>query len=169
VSVWRKVAKYDERLPTVNALELKLPPLALGFLVAVGMWLLARSTPALVLSLPGRGAIAALLAGIGFAIAAAGIVEFGRARTTVNPMNPEAATAMVTSGIYRFSRNPMYLGFLFALAGWAAYLSHLLAVAVLPVFVAYMNRFQIIPEERALAAKFGRQFEDYRRSARRWL
>ena len=63
----------------------------------------------------------------------------------------------------------MYLGFLFALLGWAVFLSHLLAIALLPFFVLYMNRFQIEPEERALLAKFGEQFNEYRRSVRRWL
>jgi protein-S-isoprenylcysteine O-methyltransferase Ste14 len=153
----------------MNALELKLPPLALVLSVAIAMWLLSRSTAALEFTLPGRLAIAVMLVGIGFAISAAGVMQFRQAKTTVNPITPEATTTMVTSGVYRFSRNPMYLGFLFALAGWAAFLSHVLAFALLPLFVAYMNRFQIIPEERALAAKFGRQFEDYRNSVRRWL
>jgi protein-S-isoprenylcysteine O-methyltransferase Ste14 len=153
----------------VTALELKVPPVAIVFAVAVGMWLLSRSTAALRFAMPGRVAVAVVLAGMGFAISAAGVMHFRRAKTTVNPLNPEAATAMVTSGIYRFSRNPMYLGFLIALTGWAAFLSHVLAFALLPVFVAYMNRFQIMAEERALAAKFGRQFSDYRNSVRRWV
>lgn len=153
----------------MNALELKLPPVALVFGVAIGMWLLSRSTAALDFALPFRLAVAVMLAGIGLAISVAGVMQFRQARTTVNPITPEATTTMVTSGVYRFSRNPMYLGFLFVLAGWAAFLSHVLAFALLPFFVAYMNRFQIIPEERTLAAKFGRQFSDYRNSVRRWL
>jgi protein-S-isoprenylcysteine O-methyltransferase Ste14 len=76
---------------------------------------------------------------------------------------------MVTSGVYGVSRNPMYVGFLLVLIGWAAFLSHALAFALLPLFVAYMNRFQIEPEERALSAKFGGQFQEYRRSVRRWV
>ena len=63
----------------------------------------------------------------------------------------------------------MYVGFLLALIGWAAYLSHALALVLLPVFVAYMNRFQISPEERALSAKFGPEFDTYKQSVRRWL
>lgn len=76
---------------------------------------------------------------------------------------------MVTSGVYRVSRNPMYLGFLLALAWWVVFLSHLLAFALLPLFMWYMNRFQIVPEERALAAKFGSEFTEYSRAVRRWL
>ncbi len=90
-------------------------------------------------------------------------------KTTVNPLTPEATTTMVTSGIYRFTRNPMYLGFLLILAGWAIALSHLLAFVILPLFVWYMNRFQILPEERALASKFPEAFTAHKRSVRRWL
>jgi protein-S-isoprenylcysteine O-methyltransferase Ste14 len=84
-------------------------------------------------------------------------------------MKPDAASSLVADGVYRWTRNPMYLGFLIALAGWAAYLANVASALVLPLFVLYMNRFQIVPEERALAARFGPQFEDYRRSVRRWL
>ena len=105
----------------------------------------------------------------GIAIALAGVMKFHQAKTTVNPIRPEKTSAMVTSGVYRLSRNPMYLGFLLALVAWAIWLSHALAFAFLPFFVIYMNRFQIIPEERALAAKFGGKFTEYRNSVRRWL
>lgn len=106
---------------------------------------------------------------VGVAIILAGFLAFLRAKTTVNPLTPEATTAMVTSGIYRFSRNPMYLGFLVVLTGWAMYLSNLLAFAFLPLFVLYINRFQIVPEERALCAKFSHVFTAYKCSVRRWL
>lgn len=99
----------------------------------------------------------------------AGVLSFRRMETTVNPLTPEATTTMVTSGIYRFSRNPMYLGFLFVLVGWAIHLSNLLGFAFLPLFVWYMNRFQILPEERALASKFYEVFTAYKRSVRRWI
>jgi protein-S-isoprenylcysteine O-methyltransferase Ste14 len=76
---------------------------------------------------------------------------------------------MVTSGIYQYTRNPMYLGMLLALAGWTTFLSHYLAYAVLPVFVIYMNRFQIGPEERVLASLFAKDFAAYHTKVRRWL
>ena len=96
-------------------------------------------------------------------------MAFRRAKTTVNPITPEATTTMVTSGLYRFSRNPMYLGLLVVLIGWALFLSHPLAFAVLPLFVLYMNRFQIIPEEQILSAKFAHQFTAYKETVRRWV
>ena len=99
----------------------------------------------------------------------AGFYEFQKAKTTFNPMTPDAASSVVTSGIYHVSRNPMYVGFLLLLTTWAIFLSHPLPFLFLPVFVTYMNRFQISPEERALSAKFGEEYDAYKRSVRRWL
>ena len=100
---------------------------------------------------------------------AAALFGFGKARTTVNPLKPEATSKIVTTGIYRFSHNPMYLGFLLFLLAWAVFLSNASAYFFLPAFVFYMNCFQIIPEERALAEKFGEQFKKYRLTVRRWI
>ena len=151
-----------------NALETKVPPLALIFLFGALMWLLS-AYPVFTIALAWRSAFALIFCTVGLAIVLAGVLTFRRAKTTVNPLTPEATTTMVTSGIYRFTRNPMYLGFLFVLAGWAIYLSNLLAFALLPLFVWYMNRFQILPEERALGAKFSHAFTAYKRSVRRWV
>jgi protein-S-isoprenylcysteine O-methyltransferase Ste14 len=113
--------------------------------------------------------VAVALAAAGVAIALAGVAEFRRSRTTVHPQHPEKASAVVTRGVYRWTRNPMYLGLLLALAGWSIFLANLAALAGLPLFVAYMNRFQIGPEERALSAKFGPAYASYLVSVRRWL
>ena len=79
------------------------------------------------------------------------------------------SSSVVASGVYRHSRNPMYLGLLLVLSGWALYLSNAAPALLLPAFVGYMNRFQIEPEERILAAKFGAPFTDYVAAVRRWL
>ena len=133
------------------------------------MWGASTQLPALAFALPGRIAISLALGGAGIGFAFAGIVAFRKAMTTVNPMKPGAASALVTSGAYRFSRNPMYVGLLFALSGWAIYLSHVVVFLLLPAFVAYMDRYQISPEERALSSKFGEDFAAYKRSVRKWL
>ena len=150
-------------------LELKVPPVLLFALVAGAMYGLARGLPMWTLPLPGRAAVAVALAAIGVAIGLAGVAEFRRSRTTVHPQHPEKASAVVTRGIYCWTRNPMYLGLLLALAGWAIFLANLAALAGLPAFVAWMNRFQIQPEERILAAKFGAPFTAYMAAVRRWL
>jgi protein-S-isoprenylcysteine O-methyltransferase Ste14 len=119
--------------------------------------------------IPGSAGIALGLALFSVVIALAGVVAFRVNKTTVNPLNPDAASTVVSNGIYRYSRNPMYLGFLLALAAWAIYLSNALAALFLPAFVAYMNRFQIKPEERTLLAKFGPAFSQYVAAVRRWV
>ncbi len=153
----------------MRALELKVPPLVVVLVVAAAMWLVATWVPSLSVAIPWRVAIAASLAVVGLAFAVAGVLAFRRARTTVNPTTPEATSSIVATGVYRISRNPMYVGMLFLLAGWATFVSNLLALLLLPVFVVYMNLFQIGPEERALSAHFGREYASYMRSVRRWL
>lgn len=153
----------------MNSLELRVPPLAVVLLAGLLMGLIAVATPPLALPPAVRwgGAAAGILLGILAALA--GVLTFRRARTTVNPLRPEAASALVANGIYRCTRNPMYLGMLLVLTGWAVYLARPWALLVLPAFVVYMNRFQIGPEERALEAIFGAEFDAYRNRVRRWL
>lgn len=153
----------------MQRLELKIPPVVVWLISAGAMLGVARFAPGLSFSLTGRPVIATVLVALGIAVALAGVVAFRRKRTTVNPLDPGASTSLVSSGIYRVSRNPMYLGFLLALAGWAAYLSNSGAAIFLPAFVAYMTRFQIKSEERALLAKFGSEFMQYLARVRRWL
>jgi protein-S-isoprenylcysteine O-methyltransferase Ste14 len=134
---------------------------------ALLMWLVAFS--AFDFALPGREIMAAVLFSVALIIGLSAVFGFHRAKTTVNPLKPEASTALVTGGIYRWTRNPMYLAMLLVLIAWACIVSNFAALAILPLFVAYLNRFQIGPEERALQARFGAGFESYRRKVRRWL
>jgi protein-S-isoprenylcysteine O-methyltransferase Ste14 len=150
-------------------LELRLPPPVVMAAVALLMWLAARALPAFDFSLPARGALAAVLAVLGLLIAGVAFVQFRRAGTTVNPTRPHESALLVVHGIYRLSRNPMYLGDLLILAAWAVWLASGPAFLGLPLFVAYLNHFQIVPEERMLEARFGAAYAAYRRAARRWL
>lgn len=149
-------------------MELKIPPLALVVIAAIAMWLAARVSPFAV-GLPGRPVVALLFVIAGIAICATGVITFRLAKTTVDPRTPGKASALVDSGIYRLTRNPMYLGFVLALFGWAYWLSNLLAFIVIPVFILYMNRFQIGPEERALEGLFGEDYRRYCGNVRRWI
>lgn len=153
----------------MNSLELRVPPLALVIGVALLMWLLAETIPAWVFAMQAQSIISICLTSAGVLAVLAGASAFRKAKTTVNPMVPESSSALVTGGIYGMSRNPMYLGFLIMLAGWGVHLGSLPAICMLPVFVIYMNRFQIGPEEKALSAKFGDQYVNYMSRVRRWL
>jgi protein-S-isoprenylcysteine O-methyltransferase Ste14 len=154
---------------SANALELKIPPLAVGLVTAGLMGLAAWRLPNLTFALPGRAFAAGGLAVAGAVVSILGVASFRRARTTVNPMTPGSATSLVTAGIYRRTRNPMYLGFLLILCALAVALSNALAAALLPGFVLYLTRFQIRPEERALEARFGPEFAAYKGRVRRWI
>jgi protein-S-isoprenylcysteine O-methyltransferase Ste14 len=149
--------------------ELKIPPVAVVLLLGTAMWAAARFAPALRFDLPAARIVAAGLAAVGTIVAALGVASFRRARTTVNPLRPDAAASLVITGIYRRTRNPMYLGMLLVLLGWGLSLHSIPALVISAAFVPLMNRLQIIPEERALAARFGHAFTDYQAKVRRWL
>jgi protein-S-isoprenylcysteine O-methyltransferase Ste14 len=153
----------------MKGMELKVPPLPLALVFGVLMWAIDHWLP----MRTDRSIVRTTIALLAFALAATiigtAIVGFRRARTTVDPFHPETASAIVTTGIYRFTRNPMYLGFLFALAGWAVFLGNAASALMPLLFIAYMNRFQIAPEERALRTRFGTAYETYKRSVRRWI
>jgi protein-S-isoprenylcysteine O-methyltransferase Ste14 len=153
----------------VHALELKVPPPAFALFIALLMWLVSWAVPQFGFDFPGRVVVAVALGAVGTITILLGAAAFRSAKTTFNPMKPEASTSLVVSGIYKFTRNPMYLGVLLILAGWAAFLSNLLALLLLPAFVLYMNRFQIASEERALRSMFPEKFAVYERRVRRWL
>lgn len=153
----------------MHRLELKIPPLVVGVFIAACMWLASWSMPALAFTFALHRIVAVSLGLAGVVIAGLGVVSFGRAKTTVNPMKPDSSSSLVTSGIYGVTRNPMYLGLLVALVGWALFLSNALAFLLLPAFIFYMNRFQIEPEERALTTLFGQEFVEYRSRVRRWI
>jgi protein-S-isoprenylcysteine O-methyltransferase Ste14 len=153
----------------MSMLELKVPPVVLVLLAAVVMWLVSSVAPSFTWSLPYRQVVALTLAVTGGIITILGVIAFRQAHTTVNPTNPQSASSLVSNGIYQVSRNPMYLGFLLALFGLAVFFSNALSLVVLPAFVAYMNHFQIAPEERALTVVFGQEFTTYTEKVRRWI
>ena len=150
-------------------LELKIPPPLVAIITASAMYGVAKLLPVLMLSPSVRAGTALALAVVGASFDVAGLMAFRRAKTTVNPMAPHQSTSVVSTGIYRFTRNPMYLGLVFLLLAWAVYLSSAWALLGVPVFMAYITRFQIQPEESVLAARFGRGYVDYCARVRRWL
>ncbi|WP_312205756.1 methyltransferase family protein [Pseudomonas kuykendallii] len=154
----------------MGALENRIPPPLVATLFGLLMWLAARQLPGtLQLPIEWRIGLAMLVLIAGVAICLAGVLSFRHARTTVNPLKPETASALVCSGVYRYTRNPMYLGFATALLAWAIYLAWPPALLGVLGFVLYLNRFQIEPEERALAGLFGSDFEQYCSRVKRWL
>lgn len=152
----------------MHALQLKIPPPLVATLVALAMWLSAHvlaGAPSTPFGLTFGGPVALF----GGAVSASGFFACRLARTTINPMHPERSSSLVTSGVFRVSRNPMYVGLVITLAGWAIHLPASPAVVGPMAFALYIHRFQILPEERILSAIFGAEYETYKARVRRWL
>ena len=150
-------------------LELRIPPPVVGLIVAGGMWIVAHLPPILPLPELVRLSVAVVLGAVGVAVAIGGVISFRRAQTTVNPLKPETSAALVSTGPYSFTRNPMYLGMALALFAWAVYLSSIWSLPGPVLFALYITRFQIVPEERVLDRLFGAPFAAYKKRVRRWL
>jgi len=153
----------------MSSLNLKIPPPVIMVICMALAWVVARSTPGFTYLLPARITITMILVLAGLSLALSGFFAFRKAKTTLNPHTPEKSTSIVRSGPYGFSRNPMYLGLAFTLLGFCAYFANPLTFVAVVAFVAYITRFQIMPEERVLLEMFGESYAQYTRSVRRWI
>jgi protein-S-isoprenylcysteine O-methyltransferase Ste14 len=147
----------------LSALETRIPPPLVALILGAIAW--GIGGPAL--DFPGRTIFAIHAASLGLAVEIVAALAFVKRKTTLLPWAPERTGTLVTSGLFRFSRNPMYVGQALLLAAWVLYLWTWIALLAVPAHVLYMNRFQIGPEERILAAKFGNEYESYRSRVRR--
>jgi protein-S-isoprenylcysteine O-methyltransferase Ste14 len=152
----------------MSVLENRIPP-PLAFLATAGlMWFLASMTTVIIVPPWLRYLITGVLL-IGALVAPWAILAFRKAVTTIDPLHIERASALVTTGPFALTRNPMYLGLTLLLLAWAVILSAPWVLIGPIAFVLFITRFQIIPEERAMLAKFGAAYEEYQRRVRRWI
>lgn len=150
-------------------LELKIPPAVVTLIVAAAMWWIDQNITHDWVTFGTHFWFSMIFLGIGGVLGLLGLVEFYRQSTSINPHQPYHASRLVTNGIYNISRNPMYLGLLMILIGYGFYLGNILVLFMIPLFVRYMNRYQIIPEEKVMQEKFGKEFNKYKSEVRRWL
>ena len=153
----------------MTALENRLPPPVAALAVALAMLVTAWSTPALALPAAVRFGGAALLFAFAGVMGAGAVRSFARAKTTINPVNIERASSLVTTGVYGVSRNPMYVALTSLLLALAVGLANGWTFAGPALFALFITRFQIVPEERTMQAKFGAAYAAYRGRVRRWL
>lgn len=153
----------------MKALELKIPPALLALIFGAGMWAIDQLFPQFKQNWLWHNTAAQLVFGLAVVLIVAGIISFRMAKTTVDPTHPEKATTIVNTGVYKFTRNPMYLGFLLGLLAFVLNLANPITLIFLPMFLLYMNQFQIKPEERALTALFGESYLQYCKTVRRWI
>lgn len=154
---------------TLRNLETKIPAPVVAISAGGSMKLYALSAGVSIDASPILAELGIRLAQLSAVIALLAFASLGLARTTFNPLDPSRASTLVTGGIYRLSRNPIYLSLLLLLVAYAVRLGAWVEWLGPAVFVAYVTRFQIIPEERILAAKFGAAFHAYRQRTRRWI
>lgn len=152
-------------------LKLRIPPPVWFLFCVIFMWLLAQGLPC---HLPNYQymavvALSGVIGIIGIMIAILALAAIHKAKTTISPFQPENTRQIVDWGIYRYSRNPMYLALLLGLVIWALLLGSLFAWLVVPLFIWIMTYFQIYPEEQILSKKFGQVYVDYLSKVRRWL
>lgn len=150
-------------------MNLLIPPPLVVAILAVAMWGTNRvlEVGRITSTLQDPLAIALLIAAT--ALMAAAVVPFVKKKTTINPLKPANASQLITGSVFRYSRNPIYLADLLLLAALAAWLGHVANIVWLVVFVLYMNRFQIRPEEAVLRTLFGTEYATYCARVRRWL
>lgn len=151
----------------MHRLHNRVPPALIVAVYGLLMWL-GSSVEGLRLT-PWQSLFASVLLLLAGAICLAAVLGFRRASTTVNPLAPQQASSLVVNGIYRYSRNPMYLGFAIALLAWAIALGSLDAFLGVGAFVLTIQWLQIAPEERALEKRFGKVFQLYKARVRRWI
>lgn len=150
-------------------MKLLIPPPVQGLIAGLAIWGLAKWFPEYALTLPGQMPLAVAIAGSGLLIDLVSVFAFLLAKTTVNPLSPQNTNTLVVSGLYKISRNPMYLGMLLILTGWTIWLGNPLGVLPVFLFVVSITYLQIKPEERALEEKFGDSYRDYKQRVRRWI
>jgi protein-S-isoprenylcysteine O-methyltransferase Ste14 len=150
-------------------MKLKVPPVIVVAITAFLMWVIEKylSVEFVEFNTPKWFMISTAITGI--LVIVLGVVQFYIKKTTVNPHKPEDSTSLVSSGIYRISRNPMYLGMLILLVFYGQYLGVGLVFLVFPIFIWYMNAFQIKPEEEMMIQLFGDEYKDYQKKVRRWI
>jgi len=153
----------------MKASQLNIPPPIITILCAACMWLIAKLTPNYSHEYPFCKSAAFIISIFGGIISVLAMYSFFLAKTTINSVKLNTTSSIVVSGIYSYTRNPMYLGLLLVLFGWFLFLSNIFAAIVIPLFILFMNYFQISPEEKALELKFGQAFVLYKSKVRRWL
>ena len=150
-------------------MKLKIPPALVFLIFGLLMYLLAKWLPVGYFDFFGRIYLMVLLLVLAVIVALTALFQFFKSKTTIDPTSPGKASKLVMDGIYKFSRNPMYLALLLLLIAWGLWLGNAFNTLLAAGFVGYMNRFQIVPEEEMLLQIFGKVYQQYSVKVRRWF
>jgi len=150
-------------------LRLKIPPPVVGLTIGLIIFLIDQFWSSTRIDSIIFKSLGCVLLCFGLLIEVWAVGMFLRARTTVNPLKPQNSRVLVIDGLYKVTRNPMYLGLFLLLLGWAFWVGNLLGLPLPFVLVWYLTTYQIKPEEHALEEIFGDQYTQYTQKVRRWI
>ena len=148
-------------------LKTKIPPPIVTLIFALAIYFSSRYF--IVLEIPMRGILSSIFIILGIFVTFSSARIFKKKETTIDPMNPDQATTLVTDGMFKITRNPLYLGMLLLLFGLSVFKGLIVGFIFLPLFVLYITIFQIIPEEEAMLNLFGEDYKSYSNRVRRWF
>ena len=151
----------------IKILRHKIPPLIVTLIFGLVIYFSKTCFPSIRFNYESLTGIGLIILGLTVIITA--VSSFRKNQTTVNPLKPDAASKLVTEGVFKFSRNPMYLGLLIILIGISVQFNLIGGLIFLSIFIFYMNYFQIIPEEGAMTELFKEDFINYKNKVRRWI
>ena len=146
---------------------LKIPPPLLVLILVIANYFLSKKID--LIHLPNQDLISILILLIGILILINPIFKFIKSKTTIDPIKFKKVSKLITTGIYKYSRNPMYLGMSLVLAGISIMVNPIGGLALVSVFILYINQFQIEPEEKAMTKLFKNEFSEYKKYVRRWI
>ena len=150
-------------------MKLLIPPPIQALLSAIMMWLISRYFTHANFSLNGINIFALIFLIIAAIIIILSMYKFKKIKTTISPLRPNKTSSLVNSGIYAYTRNPMYLGLLLMLFSTALFLKNLISFLIIPLFILFITKNQILPEEEALENIFGEEYKNYKKKVRRWI
>ena len=145
----------------------KIPPTILTLLFLILNYILNFNS--LKIDIPNRYFFTTLLLILGFYIIIRSSRLFAQAKTSIDPLRPFKSTSLITNDIYKYSRNPMYFGYLLILLSSSVYLGNVISIIIIPLFIFIINFIQIIPEEETLKDLFGPTYDEYLSKVRRWI
>ena len=150
-------------------MKLLIPPPIQALLSAIMMWLISRYFTHANFSFNGINIFALIFLIIAAIIIILSMYKFKKIKTTISPLRPNKTSSLVNSGIYAYTRNPMYLGLLLMLFSTALFLKNLISFLIIPLFILFITKNQILPEEEALENIFGEEYKNYKKKVRRWV
>jgi len=147
--------------------NIKIPPPILVIILTSLVYF--SSTKLELIHLPYRQSVSVIILIIGLIVIISPVINFIKSKTTVNPVKFKNVNTLVTTGIYRYSRNPMYLGMILIIISTTVYYLNFMSVFSPLIFYIWINKFQISREEIFLEDKFGNEYLKYKSETRRWI